>query len=88
MAFERISKIMETPDGSFVFAEGDVSAGEFRVVCSGCPDLADVSYGSHAGAILAASYHSEHDPWEACVPTAASPAFRRADVVFPAKGER
>ncbi|MGW7469545.1 hypothetical protein ACWGJT_33980 [Streptomyces xantholiticus] len=69
MAFERISKVMETPDGSFVYAQGDYEANDFRVVCSGCPDLQNTPYNSQAGAILAASYHSEHDPAQGYVPT-------------------
>lgn len=73
MAYERISKIMEIPDGSFVYAEADRAKNEFRVVCSGCPNLQNVPYRSGAGAILAASYHSEHDPSEANVPTAYDP---------------
>lgn len=73
MTYERISKVMETPDGSFVYAEADQGEGKFRVVCSGCPGLKDVPYRSNAGAVLAASYHSEHDPSEQCVPTADDP---------------
>lgn len=73
MAFERISKVMETPDGAFVYAEADRAAGEFRVVCSGCPNLKNAPRRSGAGAILAASYHSEHDPSEFHVPTADDP---------------
>lgn len=69
MAFERISKILETPDGAFVYAQADYTARKFRVVCSGCPDLQDKPYNSSAGAILAASYHAEHDPTEQHVPT-------------------
>lgn len=69
MAFERISKILEAPDGSFVYAQADRETNEFRVVCSGCPDLKDTPYNSSAGAILAASYHAEHDPNEGHVPT-------------------
>lgn len=69
MAFERISKIMEAPDGSFVYAQADLAADRYRIVCSGCPELSDVPYNSQAGAILAASYHSEHDPQQRHVPT-------------------
>lgn len=69
MAFERISKIDEAPDGAFVFAEADYAANKFRVVCSGCPQLQNTPYNSSAGAILAASYHAEHDPSEKHVPT-------------------
>lgn len=69
MAFERISKILETPDGSFVYAQADYSANEFRVICSGCPDLQAVPYNSSAGVILAASYHVDHDPDQRHVPT-------------------
>ncbi|MFJ7998987.1 hypothetical protein ACIQ7D_17825 [Streptomyces sp. NPDC096310] len=69
MSFERISKIMEAPDGSFVYAEADRKANAFRVVCSGCPDLQGTPYNSGAGAILAASYHSEHDPSQKHIPT-------------------
>ncbi|MFB7736193.1 hypothetical protein ACFC08_17770 [Streptomyces sp. NPDC056112] len=69
MAFERISKILETPDGSFVYAQADHGANEFRVICSGCPNLQKTPYNSSAGAILAASYHSEHDPDQRHVPT-------------------
>lgn len=69
MAFERISKILETPDGSFVYAQADHAANKFRVICSGCPHLQETPYKSSAGAILAASYHSEHDPFQQCVPT-------------------
>lgn len=68
MAFERISKILETPDGSFVYAQGDHETREYRVICSGCPDLKNRPYKSGTGAILAASYHSDHDPVEYCVP--------------------
>lgn len=69
MAFERISKINETPDGSFVYAQADYAANKFRIVCSGCPDLQNTPYNSGASAILAASYHAEHDPNERHVPT-------------------
>ena len=69
MAFERISKIMEAPDGSFVYAQADRDADRFRVVCSGCPSLQNTPYNSGAGAILAASYHAEHDPSQQHVPT-------------------
>ncbi len=69
MAFERISKILETPDGSFVYAEADYDANAFRVVCSGCPSLQNTPYNSTAGATLAASYHAEHDPNQKHVPT-------------------
>lgn len=68
MVYERISEILETPDGAFVYAEADRKANRFRVVCSGCPDLKDTPYNSSAGAILAASYHAEHDPAERSVP--------------------
>ncbi|MER7875769.1 hypothetical protein ABTY63_19730 [Streptomyces solisilvae] len=70
MAYERISKILETPDGAFVYAQADHEAGTFRVICSACPGLKNTPYKSSAGALLAASYHSEHDPTEKCVPTA------------------
>jgi hypothetical protein len=69
MPFERISKVMEAPDGAFVYAQGDWETKEFSIVCSGCPDLQKTLYGSQAGAILAASYHSEHDPNQRHVPT-------------------
>lgn len=69
MAFERISKINEAPDGSFVYAQADHDAHEFRVICSGCPELQNTPYKSSAGAILAASYHAEHDPNQQHVPT-------------------
>lgn len=69
MAFERISKINEMLDGSFVYAQGDHAANEYRVICSGCPDLQNTPYNSSAGAILAASYHAEHDPQQKHVPT-------------------
>jgi hypothetical protein len=69
MAFERISKILETPDGAFVYAQGDRKAGQYRVICSGCPDLRNTPYNSGAGAILAASYHADHDPNQRHVPT-------------------
>lgn len=69
MPFERISNIMETPDGSFVYAERNEAADEFRVVCSGCPDLQKTRYGSHFAAITTASLHSEHDPDQRHVPT-------------------
>ncbi|MFG3046260.1 hypothetical protein ACGFZR_15190 [Streptomyces sp. NPDC048241] len=69
MAFERISKISETPDGAFVYAQADYETNEFRVVCSGCPSLQNTPHNSSAGAILAASYHAEHDPNQAHVPT-------------------
>ncbi|MFE7566228.1 hypothetical protein ACFU76_04580 [Streptomyces sp. NPDC057539] len=69
MAFERISKIMETLDGASVYAQADHETDEFRVVCTGCPDLQKTPYNSGAGAILAASYHSEHDPGQNHVPT-------------------
>jgi hypothetical protein len=69
MAFERISKILEAPDGSFVYAQADHDTNEFRVVCSGCPALLNTPYNSGAGAILAASYHAEHDPNQQHVPT-------------------
>lgn len=68
MTYKRISKILETPDGAFVYAQGDHKTGEFRVVCSGCPDLQNTPRNSSAGAILAASYHAEHDPSEQHVP--------------------
>lgn len=68
MAFERISKILETPDGAFVYAQADTDTNEFRVVCSGCPDLQNTPYDSATGAILAASFHAEHDPDERHVP--------------------
>ncbi|MCM8552289.1 hypothetical protein [Streptomyces sp. STCH 565 A] len=69
MAFERISKILEAPDGSFVYAQADYATDEYRVICSGCPDLQNTPYNSGAGAILAASYHTEHDPNQKHVPT-------------------
>jgi hypothetical protein len=69
MPFQRISKVMETPDEAFVFAEGDQEAGEYRVVCSGCPKLQNTLYRSQAGAVLAASYHADHDPTQHHVPT-------------------
>ncbi|WP_405888847.1 hypothetical protein OG762_36845 [Streptomyces sp. NBC_01136] len=69
MAYERISKILEAPDGSFVYAQADHDKNEFRVVCSGCPTLQDAPYNSAAGAILAASYHADHDPNQKHVPT-------------------
>ncbi|MDG9701679.1 hypothetical protein [Streptomyces sp. DH37] len=69
MAYERISKILETPDGAFVYAQADYKAGEFRVICSGCPDLKNTPYTSATGAILAASYHADHDPTQRHVPT-------------------
>ncbi|MER7794873.1 hypothetical protein [Streptomyces sp. NPDC097640] len=68
MAYERISKILETPDGAFVYAQADYKADRFRVVCSGCPDLQNTPRNSGAGAILAASYHAERDPNERHVP--------------------
>jgi hypothetical protein len=68
MAFERISKILEAPDGSFVYAQGDYETNQFRVVCSGCPDLQKRPYDSATGALLAASFHAEHDPDERHVP--------------------
>jgi hypothetical protein len=67
--WKRISKILETPDGSFVYAEANSTDSSFRVVCSGCPDIKKTPYNSGAGAILAASYHAEHDPNERHVPT-------------------
>ncbi|MCT9092873.1 hypothetical protein N4G70_28970 [Streptomyces sp. ASQP_92] len=69
MAFERISRINETPDGSFVYAQADLDANAYRVVCSSCPELQETPYRSSAGAILAASYHAEHDPNQKHVPT-------------------
>ncbi|ONK09459.1 hypothetical protein [Streptomyces sp. MP131-18] len=69
MAWERISKILESPDGAFVFAQADRSTGAFRVVCSGCSDLEATPYRSGSGAILAASYHADHDPAQRHVPT-------------------
>lgn len=69
MAFERISKIDEAPDGAFVYAQADYDTNQFRVVCPGCPDLKNKPYNSGAGAILAASYHAEHDPRQRHVPT-------------------
>lgn len=71
MAFERTSKILEAPDGSFVYAQSDLDADEHRVVCSGCPDLQSVPHNSRAGAILAASFHADHDPGQKHVPTRA-----------------
>lgn len=68
MAFQRISKILETPDGAFVFAQGDPETGECRVVCSGCPELKERPHRSVVGALLAASYHADHDPNEKHVP--------------------
>lgn len=73
MAFERISRIMETPGGDWVYAQHDPGTGRFRVICSGCPGLQDIPRRSHAGAVLAASYHAEHDPNETFVPTADEP---------------
>ncbi|WP_262703826.1 MULTISPECIES: hypothetical protein [Streptomyces] len=70
MAYERISKILETPDGAFVYAQADPETGAFRVICSACPGLKNTPYTSATGAMLAASYHSEHDPTEKFVPTA------------------
>ncbi len=69
MAFQRISKILEAPDGSFVYAQADYEADEYRVICSGCPDLQTTPYNSGAGAILAASYHADHDSAQKHVPT-------------------
>lgn len=69
MAFEPVSKVMTALDGSLVVAEGDQETGEFRFQCSGCPDRKERRYSSSAGAILAASYHSEHDPFEETVKT-------------------
>ncbi|MEU3613484.1 hypothetical protein ABZ725_14370 [Streptomyces sp. NPDC006872] len=69
MPFERISKILEAPDGAFVYAQADYAGHAFRVVCSGCPDLQDTPYNSSAGALLAASYHAEHDANQRHVPT-------------------
>ncbi|MDR3083913.1 MAG: hypothetical protein LBV60_23860 [Streptomyces sp.] len=69
MAFERISKILEAPDGSFVYAQADRKVDAYRVVCSGCPELQNTPYNSSAGAILAASYPAEHDPNQRHVPT-------------------
>ncbi|MGW7597243.1 hypothetical protein [Streptomyces antimycoticus] len=68
MAYERISKILETPDGAFVYAQANHATGEFRAVCSGCPDLQNKPRNSATGAMLAASYHAEHDPSEQHVP--------------------
>ncbi|MDK1473631.1 hypothetical protein QNO07_09385 [Streptomyces sp. 549] len=69
MAYTRTSRISETPDGQWVYAETDEHTNTHRVVCSGCPDLKDVPHNSRAGAILAASYHAEHDPNQQHVPT-------------------
>lgn len=69
MAFERISKQMEALDGSFVFAQFDPDTSIGRVICSGCPQLKNTAYKSRAGAILAASYHADHDPDQRHVPT-------------------
>lgn len=68
MAFERISKILEAPDGAFIYAQGDHKARQYRVICSRCPELKNKPYNSGAGAILAASYHAEHDARERHVP--------------------
>lgn len=68
MAFERISKINEAPDGSFVYAQADHATNQFRVVCSGCPELQNTPYNSSAGAMLAASYHADHDSNQRHVP--------------------
>lgn len=67
--FEPISKVMESPDESFVVAEHNASTGEFRVLCSGCSDMKKKRYRSATGAILAASYHADLDPAERFVPT-------------------
>lgn len=69
MAYERTSVINETPDGHWVYAQTDEAADAHRVVCSGCPALQKTPYNSSAGAILAASYHAEHDPYQKHVPT-------------------
>ncbi|MFD7465114.1 hypothetical protein [Streptomyces tendae] len=69
MAFKRISKILEAPDGSFVYAQADYEADEYRVICSGCPDLQNTPYNSSFGAVTAASRHAEHDPNQKHVPT-------------------
>ncbi|TVL89768.1 hypothetical protein [Streptomyces sp. SAJ15] len=69
MTFERISKVMEAPDGAFVYAQADHATGQFRVVCSSCTELQKTPYNSSAGAILAASYHAEHDANQRHVPT-------------------
>lgn len=73
MAFERISKVINTLDDQIVWAEGDAKVGRFRVVCSGCPELKDVPRTSGAGAIIAASYHADLDPDERFVLTKDSP---------------
>jgi hypothetical protein len=69
MAFEPVSKVMTAPDGSLVVAEGDAETGEFRFQCSGCPDRKERRFSSSVGAVLAASYHSDHDPFESSVKT-------------------
>lgn len=66
--FEPVSKVIESFDGAFVVAEHNAATGEFRVRCSGCPDMAKKRYLGYVGAVLAASYHADLDPFEHSVP--------------------
>lgn len=58
---ERIGDIHYSPDGAVVYAEADREASQARVVCSFCPALKDMAYGSEVNAFLAATYHAVGD---------------------------
>ena len=73
MPWRLISRVLDMPDGSMVWAEESEDGTKFRVVCNGCPELRNLPRRSAAGAILAASYHSEHDPNEHLVPLVDDP---------------
>ncbi|MFF4403623.1 hypothetical protein [Streptomyces sp. NPDC001404] len=59
MTLERISRVMETFHGSFVYAVIDKATGERRAFCSGCDLISKSAYKSDAGAILAAAAHAD-----------------------------
>jgi hypothetical protein len=58
MEWERITRVMETLYGSFVFAQQHTETGETRVVCSGCEAFADVLYRTRIKAMFTAGDHA------------------------------
>ncbi|MEW2578370.1 hypothetical protein [Streptomyces syringium] len=59
MAVERISRVMETLKGSFVYAVIDRATGVRRAICSGCDLAEQAAHTCDAGAILAAAAHAD-----------------------------
>lgn len=58
MEWQRITRVMETRYGSFVFAEESRLTGRTRVVCSGCERFVDNVYATRIKAMFTAGDHA------------------------------